>query len=87
MRKVQSSAVSNFLFTQALEAGKRRFEAGLIGAGPFWDTLLMKKIQGLIGGRCRFCASGSAPLSRDVQIFVQTCFNCPVRQGYGCTET
>lgn len=87
MRKVQGSAVSKFLFSQALDEGKSRFEKGLVGAGSFWNSLVMKKIQALIGGRVRFCASGSAPLSKDVQIFVQTCFNCPVRQGYGCTET
>jgi len=87
MRKVQASAVSKFLFGQALAEGARRFDHGLVGAGPLWNALVMKKIQALIGGRVRFCASGSAPLSKDVQIFVQTCFNCPVRQGYGCTET
>lgn len=31
--------------------------------------------------------TGSAPLSPDIQIFTQTVFNCPVRQGYGLTET
>ena len=31
--------------------------------------------------------SGSAPLSRDTQIFMQSCFRCPLRQGYGLTET
>ena len=31
--------------------------------------------------------TGSAPLSPAIQKFVQSVFNCPVRQGYGCTET
>lgn len=87
-RKVEGgSAVAKYLFSTALEAGAKRFRSGKVGAGPLWNALVMKKIQALIGGRCRFCASGSAPLSPDVQIFVQTCFNSPVRQGYGCTET
>ena len=31
--------------------------------------------------------TGSAPLGVEVQMFVQTVFACPVRQGYGLTET
>merc|ERR1719334_1014318 len=30
---------------------------------------------------------GGAPLSQDTQLFMNICFNCPVRQGYGLTET
>ncbi len=45
------------------------------------------QVQALVGGRVKMMATGSAPLSPDIQCFIQTCFNCPVRQGYGCTET
>jgi len=86
-RKVEGSAVKEFLFAQALSAGKKRFERGQTGCGPVWDAIVMKKIQALIGGRVRYMASGSAPLTPEVQVFIQSCFNCPVRQGYGCTET
>ena len=48
---------------------------------------MFKKVQKLIGGRVRVMISGSAPLSRETQIFMQTCFRCPLRQGYGLTET
>jgi long-chain acyl-CoA synthetase len=44
-------------------------------------------VQKLIGGRVRLMISGSAPLSRETQIFMQSCFRCPLRQGYGLTET
>ncbi|KAJ8612693.1 hypothetical protein CTAYLR_008954 [Chrysophaeum taylorii] len=87
LRKVESSPQKKYLFDLALDAGKARFEQGLVGAGFFWDAILMKKIRALVGGRLRYAASGSAPLSPAVHVFVQTCFNCPVRQGYGCTET
>jgi len=86
-RKANSSKVAKLLFGSALAEGEKRFDHGLVGAGAFWDAVVMKKIQGLIGGKVTYMASGSAPLSPSVQIFVQTCFNCPVRQGYGCTET
>jgi long-subunit acyl-CoA synthetase (AMP-forming) len=47
----------------------------------------MAKLQNLIGGRCIAVLSGSAPLAADIQIFCQTALCCPVRQGYGLTET
>merc|ERR1712137_433608 len=49
--------------------------------------LIFKKVQGLLGGRCSLMVTGSAPLAGDVQKYVQTVFACPVRQGYGLTET
>jgi long-subunit acyl-CoA synthetase (AMP-forming) len=41
----------------------------------------------MVGGRLRGIVTGSAPLDGNVHKFIQTCFNCPVRQGYGATET
>jgi long-chain acyl-CoA synthetase len=75
------------LIDAGLAAGRRDFEAGRIGAPFLYNALIFKKVQKLIGGRVRIMISGSAPLSRETQIFMQTCFRCPVRQGYGLTET
>ena len=75
------------LINAGLAAGRRDFEAGRIGAPFLYNALIFKKVQKLIGGRVRIMISGSAPLSRETQIFMQTCFRCPVRQGYGLTET
>jgi len=75
------------LFNMALQAGYRNFDNGGVGAGLFWNRLVFKKIQANLGGRIRAMLTGSAPLSAEVQRFVQTCFNAPVRQGYGLTET
>jgi len=44
-------------------------------------------VQALLGGSVKACITGSAPLAPGVQKFAQTCFNCPIRQGYGLTET
>lgn len=41
----------------------------------------------MVGGRLRLAVSGGGPLSPDVQIFIRTCFGCPLVQGYGLTET
>jgi len=40
-----------------------------------------------LGGRVKVIASGSAPLNPDMQKELQTLFCCPIRIGYGLTET
>ena len=82
--KVQAaSPVAQSIFNAALEAGYAEFDAGRIGAPPLWNALAFRKVQALIGGRVTLMITGSAPLSRETQRFVQSVFNCPVRQGYG----
>jgi len=60
--------------------------------GAHWSyviggMLAFKKAQKLLGGRVELMLTGSAPLGVEVQKYVQTVFNCRVRQGYGLTET
>jgi long-chain acyl-CoA synthetase len=52
-----------------------------------YNALIFKKLQAIVGGKLKLALTGSAPLAPGVQKFVQTAFNCPVRQGYGLTET
>ena len=75
------------LAAAAIALGFRDFEHGKIGAPPLLNAIVCKKIQALVGGRVKLMVSGSAPLSKETQRFAQTVFNCPVRQGYGLTET
>jgi len=56
------------------------------GSTFLYNALVFKKVQNLLGGRVRVMLSGSAPLSRETQIFMQTCFRCPLRQ-VGATST
>jgi len=87
-RKIsEAGAVAQYLFKKALESGHSRFEEGKVGAAPLWNALICKKLQGLVGGRLRQIVTGSSPLSKELHIFVQAIFNCPLRQGYGLTET
>jgi long-subunit acyl-CoA synthetase (AMP-forming) len=69
------------LFKAALNQGFRDYEKGKIGAHPLWNAIVFKKVQALLGGRVRLMISGSAPLSAETQRFIQTVFNCPLRQG------
>ncbi|TFK42731.1 hypothetical protein BDQ12DRAFT_676716 [Crucibulum laeve] len=53
----------------------------------FWDKLVFRKIQAVIGGQVRLVTSGSAPISGDVMDFLKIAFACDVYEGYGMTET
>lgn len=39
----------------------------------FWNVIVFKKIQAVLGGRIRFILSGGAPLSEDTQRFINIC--------------
>ncbi len=82
-----ASPVVQALFKWGLAAGESRFDQGLIGSSWFYNKIVFKKVQALLGGKLKACITGSAPLSPSIQKFAQTCFNAPVRQGYGLTET
>merc|ERR1719261_375317 len=71
-----------------LESGRANFDNGGVGAsGCIAPFLFKKKVSSLLGGKIKLILTGSAPLGVEVQKFVQTVFACPVRQGYGLTET
>jgi long-subunit acyl-CoA synthetase (AMP-forming) len=74
-------AVVGWLFGMALKSGIANFDAGGVGAtNKCLDAIVFKKIRELLGGRVSMMLTGSAPLAIDVQKFVQSVFNSPVRQ-------
>jgi len=72
---------------KGLENGKAQFAKGKAGTSGLLPSLVFKKVRALLGGKVEIMITGSAPLGKDVQIFMQSVFGCPVRQGYGLTET
>lgn len=52
-----------------------------------WDMLVFNQVKAALGGRVRLMCSGSAPLAPSVMEFVRVCFNVPLVEGYGLTET
>jgi len=91
--KAKFSATSPFIqgrIAAALKSGYENFDNG--GVGCHWSYIIggmlaFKKAQKLLGGKVEMMLTGSAPLGVEVQKYVQTVFNCRVRQGYGLTET
>jgi long-subunit acyl-CoA synthetase (AMP-forming) len=82
----KAGGIKQWMFNRALASGKKNSDRGNVGARGIWNMAL-SQVQGLLGGRMKAMITGSAPLSPDIQEFVQTCFKSPVRQGYGLTET
>eukprot|EP00747_Dinoflagellata_sp_TGD_P033669 gnl/TRDRNA2_/TRDRNA2_136774_c0_seq1.p1 gnl/TRDRNA2_/TRDRNA2_136774_c0~~gnl/TRDRNA2_/TRDRNA2_136774_c0_seq1.p1 ORF type:complete len:606 (-),score=140.41 gnl/TRDRNA2_/TRDRNA2_136774_c0_seq1:367-2184(-) len=69
-----------------IQSAYANFDNQIVGASSMYN-IVFKKVRALIGGKLRACVTGSAPLSPDIQKFVQGVFGAPVRQGYGLTET
>jgi long-chain acyl-CoA synthetase len=87
-RKMQAKGkVISTLFEWGLANGYKKYDAGAVGSNWFFDKVIFSKVQLSLGGNVKLMYSGSAPLSVEIQKFCQSVFNCPVRQGYGLSET
>ena len=51
-----------------------------------YDKLVFKKMKAALGGRVKYCLTGSAPMSSSVREFLKIAFCCPFAEGYGQTE-
>ncbi|MEA2369491.1 MAG: long-chain acyl-CoA synthetase [Thermoleophilaceae bacterium] len=50
------------------------------------EEALYKNVRALFGGRMRYCASGAAPIAKEILEFFFAC-GVPVLEGWGMTET
>lgn len=80
-----SSPVAKFLVETAFQA--RTFAINHGYDTPLFKALVFKKFAKGVGGKLRLALSGGGPLNSEVQVFIRTCFGCPIFQGYGLTET
>jgi long-subunit acyl-CoA synthetase (AMP-forming) len=86
LKNVESaSSMSKMVFEATLSWGESGFDSGGVGVNPLLN-MAFSSIQEKLGGRLRFAITGSAPLSPEIQRFMQTVLKAPVRQGYGLTE-
>ncbi len=84
----EKGGVVRWLFDAGLQSGTKNVATG-DGLGANWmlNKIIFKKFQAVLGGRLKMVASGSAPLSPELHRSMQTILNCPIRIGYGLTET
>jgi long-chain acyl-CoA synthetase len=80
-KAASGSGVKRMLFNWAVNQGRR---GGLFRG--IADRLVLRKIRDGLGGRLKYLVSGSAPLSKEIAGFFQSCgFN--IIEGYGLTES
>ncbi len=51
---------------------------GIVRNNTWWDTVVFKKIQMMLGGQVRMIMSGSAPIGDSVMDFLRVAFGCQV---------
>jgi len=83
----RNGGVKKMLYDYAFSSKKATLATGQDPTSFIWDNLVFSNLKGKLGGRVRYCISGSAPITEDVHEFLKICFCCPVLQGYGLTET
>lgn len=89
----KSGSIKQFLFKTAFQTKLNVLKQGDSSsimdkvAAKIWDKIVFKKIKNVVGGRMRIMVSGSAPLNPKVHDFMRVCFDVPLIQGYGLTET
>ena len=91
----EASIVKRLIFRWAFEVGTRRIQYlsehqavpwGISLQFPIADRLVFSHLRQRLGGRIRFCVSGSAPLARDLaELFAAA--GILILEGYGLTET
>jgi long-chain acyl-CoA synthetase len=78
------------LFRAGIAAATSRSRGEKLGFGELFslklaDALIFRKVRARLGGRLRFCVSGSAALSKEVAEFVDA-LGIAVYEGYGLSE-
>uniref|UniRef100_H2ZDV1 Long-chain-fatty-acid--CoA ligase n=1 Tax=Ciona savignyi TaxID=51511 RepID=H2ZDV1_CIOSA len=84
---VASSSVKKFLLEQALKSKMAKLKRGIVTKNTFWDKLVFKKLQNRLGGKCRICVTGAAPVSLEVINFMRAALGVNFTEGYGQTES
>ncbi|KAI0079971.1 acetyl-CoA synthetase-like protein [Panus rudis PR-1116 ss-1] len=74
------------LFNRALQTKLERLKTTGINKHAFWDRLVFRKIQAVLGGNLKFIGCGSAPISGSTMEFLRVALACEIIEGYGMTE-
>ncbi|KAL5529253.1 hypothetical protein ACEPAG_5238 [Sanghuangporus baumii] len=86
MQAAELPGLKGFLFRSAVEAKLKKLRETGDNTHVFWDRLVFRKVQAVLGGNIKLLTSGSAPISVDAMDFLRIAFACEVVEGYGMTE-
>ena len=83
-----SNFIVKWLFQHSFTAKRHHLQYGETNTDVNWyQRMFLNRIKYTLGGKVRAIISGGAPLSRETQEFMRICFDVPILQGYGLTET
>lgn len=77
----QAPGLKGFLFRSAVETKIKRLHETGDNTHAFWDKLVFRKVQAVLGGNVKLLTSGSAPISPDAMEFLRIAFACEVVEG------
>ncbi|KAK7440178.1 medium-chain fatty acid-CoA ligase faa2 [Stygiomarasmius scandens] len=75
------------LFRRAVQTKMEALRSTGAVTHAFWDRLVFRKVQAVLGGGLMLVTCGSAPIHADVLDFLKIALACDVVEGYGMTET
>ena len=76
--EVGASKLKSALFNWGYGSKLKGVENGYVTKSSFWDYLIFKKIQNMLGGNIRLIATGAAPIKPDVLQFFRTALGAAV---------
>lgn len=83
-----ATGCKGFIARTAMNAKLARVrDTGVVTHGCYDAILFRKKVAALLGGRCKYMFTGSAPINANVLDFMKIAMCCPLMEGYGLTET
>ncbi|KAF8894464.1 hypothetical protein BD779DRAFT_1745129 [Infundibulicybe gibba] len=101
MQAGNAPGLKGAIFKKAVEVKLKKLKTTGDPTHIFWDRLVFRKIQAVLGGQLKLVTNGSAPISRDVMDFLKIAFACEgalsswpflfsnsfINNRYGMTET
>lgn len=84
--QLESPGLKGSLLRKAVEAKLYYHDQDASVQHAFWDRLVFRKVNAILGGKIRSMVSGSAPIRPEVIRLLRVAFSCDFREGYGQTE-
>ena len=86
--KMTGNFITRWLFDRCYRSKRHQLNYGDPQTNISWyQRLFLNQIKYTLGGKVRAIISGGAPLAKETQEFMRICFDVPILQGYGLTET